>query len=69
MLSEQEKKQATLNLEKPIYRIYEAADILGVHERTIRNYIKNGAIKAGQVGRQWRISKADLLEYMAPKNS
>ena len=68
MLSEQEKKQATLNLEKPFYSIYEA-DILGVHERTIRNYIKNGAIKAAQVGRQWRISKADLLEYMAPKNS
>lgn len=69
MLSEQEKRSKVLNLEKPFYSIYEAAEILGVHERTIRNYVKTGKIKAGQVGRQWRISKADLLEYMAPKNS
>ena len=68
MLSDQEKRQETLNLEKPFYSIYEAAEVFGVHERTIRNHIKNGTIKAGKVGRQWRISKADLLEYMEPKN-
>lgn len=43
------------------YTIYEVADILKVHERTIRNNIKNGNLKAKKIGRSWRIKKEDLL--------
>lgn len=55
-------------LSKPFYSIYEAAEVLGVHERTIRRHIKTGELKAGKIGRQWRISREALLEYSAPKN-
>lgn len=55
-------------LSKPFYSIYEAAEVLGVHERTIRRHIKTGELNAGKIGRQWRISREALLEYSAPKN-
>lgn len=62
-MTEEQKKAEVLNLQKPFYSIYEAADVLGVHERTIRNHIRKGILKAGQVGRQWRIAKEDLLAF------
>ena len=43
------------------YTIYEVADILKLHERTIRNNIKRGTIKAKKIGKSWRIRKSDIL--------
>ncbi len=40
------------------------AEILTVHTRTVRRYIKEGSLKAQKVGGQWRISAADLKEFM-----
>ena len=67
-MTDEQKHSMSMNLEKPYYSIYEAASVLDVHERTVRNHIRNGLLKAGKSGRQWRISKADLLDYIAPKN-
>ena len=67
-MTDEQKREITMNLKKPYFSIYEAADVLGVHERTIRNHIKNGDLKAGKAGRQWRISKADLIEFATPQN-
>lgn len=67
-MTNEQKQAQILNLEKPYYSIYEAAAVLGVHERTIRNHIKTGDLKAGKAGRQWRIAKADLLAFAAPQN-
>lgn len=67
-MTEEQRKEVTLQLRKPYYSIYEAADVLGVHERTIRNHIKNGSLKAGKIGRQWRISREALLEAAAIVN-
>ena len=67
-MTDEQKREQILNLAKPYYSIYEAAAVLEVHERTVRNHIKSGLLKAGKSGRQWRISKADLLAYIAPQN-
>ena len=56
-------KERTLDpaaLTRDYYTIYETADLLKLHHNTIRRGIKSGAIPAVQIGRQWRIKKADL---------
>ena len=50
-----------LKLEDDFYTIDELAKVLKVHERTIRNNIKRGTIKAKKFGNQWRIRKSDIL--------
>lgn len=54
------KENETL-LNDEYYTIYEVAEILKLHERTIRNHIKSGTLKAKKVGKSWRIKKEDLL--------
>ena len=63
-----DRQSTVLNLEKPYYSIYEAAEILGVHHNTIRNRIKDGTLEAGRVGWEWRISRAALLAFVEPRN-
>lgn len=49
---------------------HEAADILGVHQRTVQRWIKTGkltAIKAGP--KLWRIKKEDLDGFISFYNS
>lgn len=40
--------------------IYEVADALGLHHKTIRGFINSGKLKAVKVGKQWRITREDL---------
>ena len=54
-------KERAESLENEFYTIDELAKILKVHERTIRNNIKRGTIKAKKFGNQWRIRKSDIL--------
>ena len=51
--------------------VADAADFLRVGARTVLNEIDRGNLRAGKVGRQWRIKESDLLaywraRYMAP---
>lgn len=50
-----------INFEDEFYTIDELAKVLKVHERTIRNNIKRGTLKAQKFGNQWRIRKSDIL--------
>lgn len=50
------------DLNQLFYNIYETADILGVHERTVRRLIKDNELKAFKVGRIWRISREAIEE-------
>jgi len=43
----------------------EAAELLKVHENTIRNWLKSGDLPGRQIGRLWRISAA-AVEAMIP---
>lgn len=55
------ERAKNLKLEDDFYSIEELAKVLKVHERTVRNNIKRGTIKAKKFGSQWRIRKSDIL--------
>lgn len=50
-------------LQDDFYTIYEVADMMKLHHKTIRRMISNGDLPASKVGRQWRIKKADLERF------
>ncbi|NVI88759.1 helix-turn-helix domain-containing protein [Actinomadura sp. BRA 177] len=43
-----------------MYSVEEVADLLGLHVRTVRGYIRDGRLKAVRIGKQYRITRADL---------
>jgi len=55
-------------MEEKYYTIYEVADILGLHHKTIRGFISDGKLNAIKIGKQWRITKADLDNFMGKEN-
>lgn len=48
-----------------LYTVTQVADLLGVHEKTIRRYINNGRLVAKKIGGQWRIEQADYERLIA----
>ncbi|UJW31766.1 helix-turn-helix domain-containing protein [Saccharothrix sp. AJ9571] len=42
--------------------VEQVADRLGLHVRTVRNYVRNGRLKAVRIGKQYRIAREDLDE-------
>ena len=57
------------NLDNDFLTIYEVAEVLGLHHKTVRGFIANGKLKAVKVGKQWRITKKDLDVFMGQDNS
>jgi excisionase family DNA binding protein len=49
--------------EKLIFTVTEAAALLNCHRETIKRAIRSGALKAGKIGRDYRISRGDLEDY------
>jgi len=47
-----------------LYTVEEIKDILKVTQRTLYNYIKSGNLKAVKIGKYWRITQADLEEFL-----
>jgi excisionase family DNA binding protein len=41
----------------------EVADRLGLHVRTVRNYVREGRLHAVRIGKQYRIARADLEAF------
>ncbi|MFD4338907.1 helix-turn-helix domain-containing protein [Streptomyces anulatus] len=48
------------NSERELYTVGEVAELLGLHVRTVRNYVHDGRLKAVRIGKQYRIAKKDL---------
>lgn len=42
------------------YSLDDVADRLGLHVRTVRNYVREGRLGAVRIGKQYRVSDADL---------
>lgn len=42
------------------YSVEQVADQLGLHVRTVRNYVRDGRLGAVRIGKQYRIARADL---------
>jgi excisionase family DNA binding protein len=43
-----------------MYSTEEIADILGLHVRTVRGYVRDGRLPATRIGKQYRIARDDL---------
>ena len=47
-----------------LYGVKELEPILGVSEQTIKRRIKAGELPARKIGGKWKITRADLEEYI-----
>ncbi|MEQ4716957.1 helix-turn-helix domain-containing protein [Nonomuraea sp. B19D2] len=45
------------------YTVDQAAKLLGLHVKTVRNYVRDGRLPAVRVGKQYRIAKEDLAAF------
>lgn len=55
-----------------LYSIEQVADRLGLHVRTVRNYVRDGRLRAVRIGKQYRIAQEDLdalTGYAGPPQS
>jgi excisionase family DNA binding protein len=43
-----------------LYSVEQVADLLGLHVKTVRHYVRDGKLKAVRIGKQYRITRADL---------
>ena len=43
-----------------LFSVEQVAERLGLHVRTVRNYVRDGRLKAVRIGKQYRIASADL---------
>lgn len=43
-----------------LYSVEQVAGLLNLHVRTVRNYVREGRLKAVRIGKQYRIAREDL---------
>lgn len=55
-----------MNLPK-IYRVKDIAEYLLIDEDTVTKLIRNRELAGKKVGRDWRVTEDDLLEYLNSK--
>lgn len=46
-----------------LYSVEQVAERLGLHARTVRNYVRDGRLPAVRIGKQYRIAHADLEAF------
>ncbi|RKT82000.1 DNA binding domain-containing protein, excisionase family [Saccharopolyspora antimicrobica] len=46
-----------------MYSVEQVADLLGLHVRTVRGYIRGGRLNAVRIGKQYRIARSDLEAF------
>src|SRR6266576_1214083 len=50
-------------MSQDLYSVDQVANRLGLHVRTIRNYVRDGRLKAVRIGKQYRITREDLEAF------
>jgi excisionase family DNA binding protein len=48
---------------QPLYSVEQVANLLGLHVKTVRTYVRDGRLKAVRIGKQYRISREDLEQF------
>ncbi len=48
---------------KELFTVEEASEILNLHIKTVRRFLREGRIRGRKIGRSWMISAEDLKEY------
>ena len=51
-------------MEEKLYTVNQLTEILGLHPKTIRRYIRNKDLMAQKVGGQWRITESSLESFI-----
>jgi excisionase family DNA binding protein len=46
-----------------LFSIFDVASRLNLHVKTVRNYVREGRLKATRIGKQYRIARADLEAF------
>lgn len=46
-----------------LYSVDQVADLLGLHVRTVRGYVRDGKLPAARIGKQYRITHDDLETF------
>ena len=46
-----------------LFSVEQVAERLGLHVRTVRNYVRDGRLKAVRIGKQYRIAREDLEAF------
>ncbi|MGO1053380.1 helix-turn-helix domain-containing protein [Crossiella sp. CA198] len=50
-------------MDDELYTVDHVADVLGLHVKTVRNYVREGRLKAVRIGKQYRIARRDLEAF------
>jgi excisionase family DNA binding protein len=50
-------------MQKELYSVNEVAQLLGLHVKTVRKYVRDGRLKSTRIGKQYRIARADLENF------
>lgn len=56
-----------MNNQNRLYTVENVAEMLGLTDRTIRNYLKDGVLKGSKVGGQWRFTEGDIAALLEEK--
>ena len=48
---------------KELFSVAEVSEILGLHQKTVQRFIREGKLQARKIGRAWKIHVDDLKEY------
>ena len=61
----EKNRQKTAELDDlKLYTLTEIETVLGVTHRTLLTYVTTGALKAHKVGGRWKVTKANLKEFI-----
>ena len=59
----QSRSTKRVGMRKTTFTLAEAADVLSCHKETLRRAIQAGELRAARLGREYRISRADLQAF------
>jgi excisionase family DNA binding protein len=52
-----------MKMSQDLFSVFDIATRLNLHVKTVRNYVREGQLKATRIGKQYRISRADLEAF------
>ena len=66
-LSKLKKLPGAGGINVPFYTPPQAAELIGIHEESVRRLIRQKKLRGFKVGKGWRIRQIDLDEYLDGK--
>lgn len=60
----EEKERLTAKKKLDVYTLEELSEQLDMDKQTLRNYIKNGKLKASKIGNKYFVTGDDVMELM-----